>query len=411
MSIPIKPISISLNPNAEKDDILLAFKLLFCFWKWKRGKAIKELENRFKQYFGAKYAFSFNSGRASLMAVLKSLDIKGEVLMQAFTCNAASNPVKWSGLKPVYVDVSDGFNMDPEDLRRKITSESRVVMVQHTFGFSAKIDEIKKICQENNLILIEDAAHALGAEYNNQKIGTFGKAAFFSFSRDKIISSVYGGMVVTNDDELAEKIRQFREQVKYPSYFWIKQQLLHPVLMHYLILPSYRVLGKYLLVSLQYLKILSKAVHWKEKKGRMPNYFPRRMPNALALLALNQFEKLNRFNSHRTKIADFYYNNLKGFDFLEAEKNTRPAFLRFPAKHEKAHEIIRKAWDNNLLIGDWYTCPVAPCDTDLKKVGYEKGACPNAERLAQITFNLPTHINISEKQAQKIINFLKREFQ
>ncbi len=102
----IKPITISLSPNVQKDDIWLAFRLLFQCWKWKKGKAIEELENQFKEYLGVKYAFAFNSGRTSLMAILKGFGLEkgSEVLLQAFTCNAAVNPVLWNGLKPVYVD-------------------------------------------------------------------------------------------------------------------------------------------------------------------------------------------------------------------------------------------------------------------------------------------------------------------
>ena len=416
----IKPITISLSPNTEKDDIWLALKLVFCPWKWKKGRAIEELENEFKKFLKVKYAFAFNSGRTSLMAILKGfgLEKESEVLLQAFTCNAAVNPVIWSGLKPVYVDCDeDNFNIDIEDLKKKITSKSKVVIVQHTFGMPAEMVKILEIAKQNNLILIEDCAHSLGAEYYNQKIGTFGNAAFFSFSRDKIISSVYGGMVVTNDDNLAKKIKEFQQEIKYPSCCWILQQLMHPILMNFLILLLYKILlGKILLILSQWIHILSKAVHWKEKQGRKPSYFPKRMPNALAILALNQFKKLNRFYKHRRDLADFYYNEFKTCSF-EVAKNLsseslnfagrKHSFLRFTIKHPAAHRIIKKAWSRNLLIGDWYTSPIAPDDTRLNKVGYELGTCPKAEKLSKQTLNLPTHINISKKEAKKITDFLK----
>ncbi len=397
-------ITISLSPNTEKDDIFLAFKMLFFPWKWR--KPAKKLEEEFKKYFNVKHAFAFNSARSCLMAIAENL--KGDVLLQAFTCNAASNPLRWLKLNPVYVDVGDDFNIDIQDLRGKITAQSKVLMVQHTFGIPANMEEIVKVAKDNNLILIEDCAHSLGAEYNGKKLGTFGKAAFFSFSRDKIISSVYGGMVITNDDEMAERIAKFQERIGYPSLFWIKQQLLHPIFMNLLILPTYRVIGKYILVFLQSVKLLSKAVHWREKVGDIPSYFPRRMPNALAILAQKQFKKLERFNDHRRKIAQFYFNNLKGFQLPKVSQNAKPVFLRFPVKHSQAHKIIRECWNNNILIGDWYASPIAPDDTDLGKLGYEIGSCPNAERLSKITLNLPTHINISERQAQKIVDFLKK---
>ena len=140
-------------------------------------------------------------------------------------------------------------------------------MVQHTFGMPANMDEIIAFV-EHNLILIEDCAHSLGAEYRGKKVGTFGKAAFFSFSRDKVISSVYGGMVVTNDLP-CRKTSTSSGRIWLSIYFWIFQQLLHPILMNYIILPIYNFLdlGKYFLVLSQWLHILSKAVHWKEKRG------------------------------------------------------------------------------------------------------------------------------------------------
>jgi len=407
-----KPISISLSPNTEKDDIDLALRLVSKPEEWKEGEKIKELEEEFKKYLGVKYAFSFNSGRSAFLAILNSLNLKGdnEILLQAFTCNAVPNPIIWSGLKPVYVDCDEKtFNIDIEDLKKKITKKSRVVVVQHTFGLPVDLDEILEICRKNNLILIEDCAHSLGAEYRGKKVGTFGKAAFFSFSRDKVISSVYGGMVVTNDDNLAQKIRKFQEKIDFPSNFWIFQQLLHPILMNYLILPTYSILGKYLLLSFQWLNILSKAVHWKEKRGRKPDYFPKRLPNALASLALSQFKRIDKFNEYRRGIAEFYYENLKNFRFKLPPKfnDRKQIFLRFTIKHPKARQIIKEAWRKNLLIGDWYDKVIAPHDTKLEKMKYQSGSCPKAEKLAQTTFNLPTHINISKEDTQKIVNFLK----
>jgi len=409
----LKPISISLSPNTERDDVWLVLKLIFQPWKWRWGSAVEKLEEEFKRYLGVKEALAFNSGRSAFLAILKSLNFNegDEVLLQAFTCNAAANPIIWAGLRPIYVDCNeDDFNIDVKDLERKITPKSRVVVVQHTFGLPANIDEILEICQQNNLILIEDCAHSLGAEYKGKKVGTFGKAAFFSFSRDKVISSVYGGMVATNDDNLAKKLKNYNWEAGLPTNCWVLQQLFHPVLMNWLILPTYRALGKYLLVLFQWLHVLSKAVHWKEKRGERPSYFPKKMPNALAILALNQFKKIVKFNNHRKEIADFYYEKIRSSSFELPRKfpKRENIYLRFTVKHPKAHEIIRKAWDNNLLIGDWYTTPIAPDDTKLEKVQYKLGSCPKAEKLSEITLNLPTHINILEKEARQVVDFLKK---
>jgi perosamine synthetase len=412
----LRPISISLSPNTERDDVWLAFRLLFQPWRWKQGirnkeLGVKSLEDELKDYLGARYVISFNSGRSAWLAILQSLGLQknDEVLLQVFTCNAVPNPILWAGLKPVYVDCDDNFNIDTEDLKKKITAKSKAVVIQHTFGLPANIDEILEICRLHNLIVIEDCAHALGAIYKGRRVGTFGNVAFFSFSRDKVISSVYGGVAVTNDDTLAEKLRKYQEKVGYPSYRWICRQLLHPILMNWLILPTYRIFGKYLLSFFQWFGILSKAVDWTEKRGKKPSYFPKKMPDVLAMLAIHQLKKLEQFQVHRKELALYYYKELRDTELILPSISSDGAhiFLRFPVRSPRAHELIKKCWQNNILIGDWYTTPIAPHDTRLDKMQYTQGSCPNAEKLAKETFNLPTHINISQKEAQKIINFLK----
>ncbi|OGZ66010.1 MAG: hypothetical protein A3C50_03235 [Candidatus Staskawiczbacteria bacterium RIFCSPHIGHO2_02_FULL_43_16] len=390
---PFKPISISLSPNVQKDDVVLALKLLFQPWKWRRGLAIQKLEEEFKKYLGVKHAFSFNSGRSSLYAILKALNLPegSDIALQAFTCNAVPNPVLWAGLNPVYVDCANDFN-----------AQGQVDIVQHTFGLPNE-----RALNEN---VIEDCAHALGAQINGKKVGTFGKAGFFSFSRDKIISSVYGGMAVTNDDEIGKKLEALQKEFGQPSLWWIKQQLLHPILLYFIILPLYNFfdLGKIFLVFSQYLHLLSKAVSWQEKRGLRPDYFPKALPNALAQMALNQFHKLETFNAHRKQIAEFYYQELANTKFGLPEKNGN-IFLRFAVTHPQALEILYEAWVNQkILLGDWYRSPVDPHDTKLEEMKYEKGMCPNAEYLAKRTLNLPTHINISMDDAKRIVNFLSR---
>ena len=144
---------------------------------------------------------------------------------------------------------------------------------------------------------------------------------------------------------------------------------------------------------------LSKAIHWKEKRGLAPDYFPKRLPNALAILALNQFKKLEIFNTHRHEMAEFYYNELKNSDFvLPPRLNDRKAvYLRFAIRHDNAAKIIKKSWKKNLLIGDWYRTPVDPFDTKPETVGYKKGSCPNAEKFAGKMINLPTTLKLARK--------------
>ena len=401
-------ISTSLSPNTEKDDIVLALKIVFQPWKWKKGKSSEDLEEQFKKYLGVKYAFAFNSGRSAFLAILESFDVEGkEILLQAFTCNAAVNPILKLKAKPIFVDIDDSLNMDPEDLKKKITSNSSVIMVQHTFGYPAKINEISNIAKENNLILIEDVAHSLGARIEGKYCGTFGKASFFSFGRDKIISSVYGGMAVTNDSEIAEKLKQIQAKLKLPSFLWIFQQLMHPILINLFILPAYNLnsfLGRIVLGAFHKLSILSKSVYKEEKKGKIPKIFPKKFPNGLALLALNQFKKLEKYNTHRKKIAELYQ---KAFNLPE---NKEAVFMRFPLLMKTDTDIIlKKARKRKMYLNDgWRKSVIVPMDTDKKE--YYFGGCPKAEKTVLSILNLPTHINISENDAKEIIKFLSYDY-
>ena len=415
-----KPISISLSPNTEKDDIRLALKLLFQPWKWKKesigARPLSVLEHEFKKYFGVKYAISFNSGRSALMAILNSLGTEKdeEILLQAFTCNAAVNPIIREGLNPVFVDIDDTLNLDPEDLKRKVTLHSRAVMIQHNFGWPAQLEKISEIAKENNLFLVEDCAHSLGAKYKGKLCGTFGDAAFFSFGRDKIISSIFGGMAVTNNEEIGKRLKEFQEKLDYPSNFWIFQQLLHPILMNWKVMPFYSIdsfLGRMVLGILHRLSFLSKAVYKQEKKGKIPGQFPKKFPGALAVLALNQFRKLNNFNAHRRTIADFYQKELKDFNLPMAKSREKiePTFMRYPVLLEKeTDEILEKAKKRKIYLDDgWRKSVVVPPDTDIKKMKYISGSCPKAEKVAKSIVNLPTHINISQAEAEKIVKFIK----
>ncbi len=419
MNLAKKAIFISLSPNVEEDDIRLVLELIRKPGIWKKGEGIEKLEEEFKKFLGIKYAFSFNSGRSALLAILTALDIGegDEVLLQAFTCNAAVNPILSRKALPVFVDIDDKLNLSVEDLKRKITPRARAIIVQHTFGYPAQLGPILKIAKENNLYLIEDCAHSLGARYKEGLCGTFGDASFFSLGRDKVISSVFGGMALTNNDKIGKEIKRFWEGIGFPSDLWTFQQLLHPLLTNYLVFPAYganRRLGRIVLGIFHKLFILSKAVSWKEKKGQMPGWFIQRMANALAILAENQLRKLERFNQHRKKIAEFYRQKLKDrfeMPFLEEEEDVFPIFMRFPILANKnTDQILKKAAERKIYLNDgWRKSPIVPEDTDLERMRYKLGSCPRAEELAKRIVNLPTHINISFEKAERIVNFLKME--
>lgn len=402
-----KVISISLSPNTERDDVSLALKLLFNPFRWKKGR---ELERSFRNFFGFKNAYSFNSGRSSLIAILKAMEIGNgdEVILQAFTCNAAVNPILYAGAKPVFADIDDTLNISVEEVKKKITPKTKAVMVQHTFGCPAEVIEIKKICMDKGIYLIEDCAHALGAKFKGSYCGSFGDASFFSFGRDKIISSVYGGMVVINNDNLVERVSDFQKVLDYPSFFWTVQQLLHPVLMNKIILPLYySKMGRGLLALFLNLNILSKAVTRKESKGELPSYFPKRMPDALAVLALHQLEKINKFNAHRKEVAGLYDKELakrKMRVVFKEDKDKDAVYLKYPVLVINPQKVVSSARKKGIYLNDgWGGSPVVPPMTSLESVCYAVSSCPKAEEVAKRIVCLPTHINISRGDVKKIL--------
>ncbi len=396
-------VHVSLSPNVENDDRRLAISFLFSPWKWAKGKESKKLQQELSRYLGiSQTPFLFNSGRSALFTLLQSLNISSseEILVQAFTCNAVVNPIIWRGTTPVYVDIDKRYNMDVNDLVKKITPKSKAIIIQHTFGIPANIEEIIRIAKEHDLFVIEDCAHSLGAEYGKRKVGTFGDAAFFSFGRDKVISSVYGGALVVYRDSIRENLMQEYRALPLPTACWTIQQLVHPVILTPIIF-TYWSVGKYLLFFLQKLRILSKAVTYKEKHGEKPSYFPSLLPNALAGLACAQLKKIEYLNDRRKYLARFYSSSLSGIRPLEGE-----IFLRYPVQCSARDNILQEAKKNKILLGDWYDSVIAPKDTDLKAMRYTAGSCPNAERISKEILNLPTHINITDKDAQTIVRFL-----
>lgn len=385
-----RPIHISLGPNYEKDDVLLALKTLFNPLKWLDKKEVEKLEKEFGEVFGrGEYyqALAVNSGRSAQYLILKALEIgKGdEVLVQDFTCVAVPNSASWLGAKPISVGTGEDYNFDYQELKQKTTSNTRAVIVQNTFGFPANHKKIADAVG-SKVEIINDYAHSLGIKIT-------GKTAFFSFGRDKVISSVFGGMIITSDDTLFNRIKRLRNELKDPPLWWVVQQLLHPIaltvilplyLLPLYLLPSYSFgIGKILLVILQKLNILSRAVYPEEKSGGHPGVFPTKMPAALAVLARHQLKKLERFNAHRKKIAKHYFDHLSTKNFVLPPNRKEAVYLRFPIRVDNAQGLIKFARKKGVILGDWYK------ESDSNVV------------------NLPTYPTMTLKDAEKVVQLVK----
>lgn len=400
-----KIISCSLSPNTQRDDYLLALKTLFNPWMWQRGAAVAQVEEWFKDYFQVSTAVSFNSGRAALLELLRSLNIGqgDEVLLQAFTCVAVPNSVLWSGAKPVYVDIDESYNLDPTQVEKKITRHTRALIVQHTFGIPAQMTQLLSLAKKYHLIVIEDCAHSLGVTFEGKKIGALGDAAFFSFGRDKVISSVWGGVATINKKckikNVKLKLEQFQKELKYPNRYWIFQQLLHPLAFSF-ILMSYNILmGKILLFFLQCLHLLSFPVYTREKYGLQPKQIPAKFPNALAGLLLNQLNKLDSYGKMRRQSAGYYESELKEHKFYKIQRSVPGVgYLRYPILVSDPQMMITRAKQKGILLGNWYHNVIDPVGVDFRAIGYQLGSCPKAEGVAKQIINLPTLITSRQRE-------------
>lgn len=403
-------IAIGLSPNTQSDDVATALGVLLTPWRWFRGSTVKTLEDFFKRTFRAQFAISFDSGRSCEYTILKAIGVgnEDEVLIQPFTCVAVPNSILWNEATPVYVDIDQTGNIDVSDLERKITPRSRAIIVQHTFGISANIEAIQTLVRKHKLFLIEDCAHALGATRNGKKLGTFGDVAFFSFGRDKVISSVFGGMVITNNKKFAQAIRNFQRSLPTPSIGWVFAQLFHPVAFVF-ILPLYNVLslGKALLVLFQRIGALGIPVDVIEKKGQRPSFYPRKLPSAQAILALNQLKKIEAFNKKRRKIASLYTKALHNLPITLPTYSDGDIFLRYNIQTSVAPEIYTLFRKKGILLGRWYSHIIDPVGVDLAKVGYKMGSCLKAERMAKNSLNLPTHPRMKVSDATRIVQILR----
>ncbi len=415
MRIFKKTIFTGFAPNLTKRDILIALGYLFLPWKWFNliyGKYAKLVEKKLREYFNIKHAYVFDSGRSALYFALKVLGAGDgvEVLVQAYTCVVVSNAINWTGAKPVYIDVGDDFNINPADLIKKITVKTKILIIQHTFGQPAKLKEILAIAKQHNLKIVDDCAQSLGATYQGKLIGTFGDIGMLSFGSDKIISCVRGGALITNDKKLAQKIKLYQAELLPSKIDKTLQHLFHfPVFFIGKLLYNYLYIGKTLLLLAKKLNIINRIIYQPEKIGKRVDFYPAKLPNALAEILNKQLDEINIINQHQQKIAGLYNkflnNHLIACPF-KTIGDSETIYLRYPVLTEQPEKLADFVKKHNIILGNWYNAPIAPKDINQSKTNYLNKTCPKAEALAKQSLNLPTSRLITEADAKKIIKII-----
>ena len=203
------------QPSLKGNEKKYVNECLDSTWISSKGKFIPLFEQEFAKYIGVKYSAGVCNGTVALHLALITLGITSgdEVIVPTFTYIASVNSIAYTGAVPVFVDsLSDTWQMNPEDVKRKITHKTKAIMVVHLYGHPCEMESLSNIAREYNLFLIEDCAEALGSKYRNQHVGIFGDIGTFSFFGNKTITTGEGGMVVTNNRMLYERAVHFKGQ-------------------------------------------------------------------------------------------------------------------------------------------------------------------------------------------------------
>jgi len=413
-------ITNSLGSNYTTKDRILALKLLFQPWKWQKGPEIKLLKSKIATSASWRTRNDINielflKGRHAIFEALRKLGIghNDEVIVQAFTCVAVVQPILDLGATPIYVDVeSKKLNPSFAKIKKSVTAKTKAIILQHTLGYINRENEkVVKWCHDRKIFIIQDLAHALSLmpklTTNNQQLTTSADAIILSFSQDKVIDGVSGGALITNKIlPLSQKINDSNHL----SLIEIGEYLLYPIFT-WLIRSTYQIgIDKF---------IVGKAIHWLAKSIGLMNSpvdasaKPAALPNALASLALNQLKRLDEIISHRRNIALIYDRTLnRTYKLVTIQDIKNGSNLRYPIWVENRDELEKKLTKYGFYLMDhWYDAPVSPDWVNNSEVKYQLGSCPNAEDLSKHIFNLPTHINISEKKAERLaksVNVLMR---
>ena len=374
----------------DKSDIEEVVKVLRSDWIT-QGPKVKEFEDAFCRYTGVKYVVAVSSGTAALHIACLAAGIKSgnEVITSPITFVASANCILYCGGKPVFADIQeDTVNISPQEIASKITKRTKAIIPVHFAGHPVDLEEIYKIARKHNLIVIEDAAHALGAEYRVNgkwlKVGNcvHSDMTIFSFHPVKPITTGEGGMVVTNNKEYYEKLLMFRT---------------HGITKDPLRFTPYA--------------LRSNCPWYYEMQLLGYNY---RLTDIQCALGISQLKKLDKFIKRRREIVKIYKEAFKGNEFfdLPVEKNyAKSSWHLYPIRlkdkyKNKKKAIFHKMRKKGLGIQVHYI-PVY-WQLYYQQLGYKKGLCPNAEKYYEEAITLPLFPKMNNRDVEDVVNAVKK---
>ena len=343
-------------------------------WISSAGKYIKQFEESFAKFCDCKYGVACNNGTTAIHLALEACGIgKGdEVIIPAFTMIATCNAVIYSGAKPVLVDSEkETWNMDVNKIEERITNKTKAIMPVHTYGHPVDMDVINNIAKKHNLLVIEDAAEAHGAEYNGKRTGSLGKCAAFSMYANKIITTGEGGMITTNDEKVAEKAKLLR------NHAFIKPRFLH--------------------------------------KDLGFNY---RMTNIQAAIGLAQMEKADELVNRRINNAKLYNSllkDVKGITLPPCKEWAKNVYWMYGILVEEEFSIsmpqLRETLEKKGIDTRTFFIPMH--QQPLFKEGKDErfpdcsGSYPVSEELSKKGLYLPSSSSLTKEQIENIAGIIK----
>lgn len=346
-----------------------------------QGPAIQAFEQKVADYVGAKYGVAFTNGTAALhgSCFAAGIGVGDEVITTPLTFLASSNCVLYQGGTPVFCDINlETYNIDPNELEGKITPNTKAIIAVDFAGQPAEMDRISEIALKHGLIVIEDAAHSLGADYDGRKVGTWADMTMFSFHPVKHVTTGEGGLIVTDNEEFYRKLIQFRSHgmTRNPDEMTRNDG------------PWY-----YEMQSLGY------------------NY---RMTDIQAALGVSQMDKLDRFVHRRREIIELYNRELADIPGLvlpyqhpKANSSWHLYVVRFlPEFFERTRkEIFEKLRELNIGVNVHYI-PVY-LQPYYQQLGFAKGLCPNAERYYETAITLPLFPKMTTEDVKDVVKAIR----